>query len=115
MIELEPVMTYRLEVRGPLEAADGSPKSERRQYWQMVKATLDGPRIHAVSAMPGIDWFTPLAGGFGRPHVRLAFHTDNGALLLLEYSGLVHATDMFTQAVEKDLATDWNDHTCACR
>lgn len=109
MIELEPAMTYRLEVRGPLEADGGADPNPRRQYWLMERATLEGARIRATSAMPGIDWFTPYPGGFGRPHVRLPFRTDDGALVLLEYHGIVHATDAFARAVENDTSTSWSD------
>jgi hypothetical protein len=75
----------------------------------MKKATLDGPRLKASSIMSGIDWFTPLPNGFGRPHVRLPFRTDDGALLMLEYHGLVQASARFNQAVERDEGTDWED------
>ena len=109
MIELEPAFTYRLDVDGPLVATDGSPASVARQWWQMTSATLEGPNLRATTAMPGIDWFTPLADGWGRPHVRLPLTTHDGALLLLEYHGLVHATDAFVAAVEHDTATEWND------
>jgi hypothetical protein len=109
MIELEPVMTYRLEVSGPLQPRDAEESNPRRQWWQMTRATLDGPSIHAASAMPGIDWFTPYPDGYGRPHVRLPFHTDDGAVVLLEYHGIVHATEAFMRAVERDRPTQWDD------
>ena len=102
-------MTYRLRVRGPLESTDGSPPHPSVQYWEMDSATLDGPRIKASSAMPGIDWFRPSADGYGRPHVRLPFHTDDGALVLLDYTGVVHATEAFADAVENDHGTEWAD------
>ncbi len=108
MISLEPEMTYGLDVRGPVEPHDGSEPNPRTQYWQMSRATLNGPRIRATSVMPGIDWFTPYAEGY-RPHVRLPFQTDDGAVILLEYRGIVHATQAFVQAVREDTATDWDD------
>jgi hypothetical protein len=108
-IELEFAMTYRLQVRGPLESKDGSPPNPRVQFWQMTSATLEGPKLRATSAMPGTDWFTPFGDGYGRPHVRLPFHTDDGALIFLEYRGIVHATPEFVRAVEEDRATDWHD------
>jgi hypothetical protein len=109
MIELEPAFVYRLDVRGPVEPSDGSSPDPRRQFWEMTRATLEGPRVRATTAMSGVDWFSPYDDGFGRPHVRLAFHTDDGALLLLEYHGVVHASPAFTQAVEQDTSTDWAD------
>jgi hypothetical protein len=47
--------------------------------------------------------------GYGRPHVRLALRTDDGALILLEYHGIVQATSAFTRAVESDTSTQWDD------
>jgi Protein of unknown function (DUF3237) len=109
MIQLEPVMIYRLDVTGPAASGDGSASNARRQFWQMTRATLDGPNIRAQSVMPGIDWFTPYPNGYGRPHVRLAFRTDDEALILLEYHGIVHATAAFTRAVATDTPTQWDD------
>jgi hypothetical protein len=109
MLQLQRAMTYSLEVAGPLEASDASGANPRRQYWQMSKATLDGPGIKARSAMPGIDWFTPYPDGYGRPHVRLPFTTDDGALLLLEYNGIVQASKAFMDAVKADRPTAWED------
>jgi uncharacterized protein DUF3237 len=109
VLELEPVLTYRLEVSGPVKATDESSDSARRQFWQMKRATLEGPRIRASTPMPGIDWFTPHHGRFGRPHVRLPFQTDDGAVVLLEYHGIVEASDAFNKAVATNGATDWGD------
>jgi hypothetical protein len=109
MLRLEREMTYTLEVAGPLQASDGSGANPRRQYWQMTKATLEGPKIQAHSAMAGIDWFTPYPDGYGRPHVRLPFTTDDGALILLEYNGVVQASKAFMDAVKADRPTSWED------
>lgn len=109
MIELEPAMIYRLHVTGPAEARDGSASNPRRLFWQMTRATLEGRNIRATTVMPGIDWFTPYPDGYGRPHVRLAFRTDDDALVLLEYHGIVHATAAFARAVELDTPTQWDD------
>src|SRR5688500_3730545 len=109
MLELEPAMIYRLDVSGPAESGDGSAPNPRRLFWMMTSATLEGSNIHATTVMPGIDWFTPYPDGYGRPHVRLAFRTDDGALVLLEYWGVVHATAAFARAVERDTSTRWED------
>jgi hypothetical protein len=49
------------------------------------------------------------------PHVRLPFLTDDGALVLMEYRGIVHATPAFERAVAQDTATEWGISTCAWR
>jgi len=109
VISLDRAFTYTLEVTGPLESTDGSAADTRRQFWQMTRATLRGPNLKATSALPGMDWFSPQDNGFGRPHVMLPFHTDDGALLMLEYRGVVQATAAFKQAVANDTSTDWSD------
>jgi hypothetical protein len=100
--ELVKEMIYVLDVDGPLS-------TERRQFWQMARATLEGPRVRAATILPGIDWFTPVGDGYGHPHVRLPFRTDDGAIVLMEYRGIVHATDAFQRAVAEDTPTKWED------
>jgi hypothetical protein len=56
MAGLEFEMTYRLRVRGPMPATQGSPVGEHI-YWEMSEGTLEGPRIKARIAMPGGDWY----------------------------------------------------------
>lgn len=73
----------------------------------MTQATLKGVGINATTVIPGIDWFTP--NGYSRPHVRLALCTDDGALVLLEYHGIVQAKPAFTRAIELDTSTQWSD------
>lgn len=107
MISLRHEMVYTLDVEGPLDAPGDA--DARHRWWQMSRATLAGPRISASTPMPGIDWFAPDRDGFGRPHVRLPFRTDDGALVLLEYRGVVQATDAFTAAVAADRPTAWSD------
>jgi hypothetical protein len=58
--ELVKEMIYVLDVDGPLS-------TERRQFWHMTRATLEGPRIRAASVLPGIDWFTPAGDGYAHP------------------------------------------------
>ncbi len=109
MLRTEFAMTYRLEIDGPLASAQAAEPGGTHQYWLMRHATLEGPGIAAETPMPGIDWFRPGAGRFGRPHVRLPFRTDDGAAILLEYSGVVEASERFNAAVEADMATEWGD------
>jgi hypothetical protein len=101
-------MIYRFRVRGPLAATQGSPRGAR-QYWEMTEGTLTGKRILAKIAMPGGDWHVIGTDRFGRPDVRVQFETEDGAVLLLHYIGLVERTDAFNKAAESGGATDWGD------
>jgi Protein of unknown function (DUF3237) len=108
MAGLEFEMTYRLRVRGPVPAP-GSPAGEHL-YWEMSEGTLEGRRIKARITMPGGDWFRPGTDGFGRPDVRVQFVTDDDAVILLHYTGLVQMNDTFTKAAETGGATRFEDH-----
>ena len=109
MARLEFEMIYRLRVRGPMPATQGSPVGERL-YWEMSEGTLEGPRIKARIAMPGGDWYRPGADGFGRPDVRVQFITNDDAVNLLHYSGLMQMNDAFTKSAKAGNATRFEDH-----
>jgi hypothetical protein len=108
MVTLQYEMSYRFRVRGPLPPTDGSPRGAR-QYWEMTEGTLTGDRIQATIAMPGGDWHVVGSDRFGRPDVRVQFVTEDGAVILLHYTGLVERTGTFNDAAEAGAATDWAD------
>ena len=87
-MELVPEMIYRVRTTEPLSPTDGSPFGPR-QYWQVSEASLDGDRIHARLASTGIDWMSMGPDGLYRPDVRAAFVTDDDAVVLMHYTGLV--------------------------
>jgi hypothetical protein len=108
MVTLQYEMSYRFRVRGPLASTDGSPRGAR-QYWEMTEGTLTGDRIQATIAMPGGDWNVVGTDRFGRPDVRVQFVTEDGAVILLHYTGLVERTSTFNRAAEAGTPTGWAD------
>jgi Protein of unknown function (DUF3237) len=108
MIGLAPELTCRVTADESLDPTTGSP-SGPRQYWRVSAATLDGPRITASLAGAGCDWMRVGPDGFWRPDVRLQFRTDDGAIVLMHYTGLIEQTDAFTAAAGADTSTDWSD------
>ena len=59
--------------------------------------------------MPGGDWNVLGTDRFGRPDVRVQLVTNDGALILLRYAGLVERSDAFVKAAKENRATDWSD------
>ena len=47
--------------------------------------------------------------GFWRPDVRVALRTDDDALVLMRYTGLVEQTESFAEAASNDRPTGWDD------
>jgi Protein of unknown function (DUF3237) len=102
-------MTYRLTaMRGPLGATDGSPNGTRR-YFEMTSGVLQGEGINATMALPGGDWMRVSHDGFWRPDVRIQWVTDDGAVVLMHYTGLVEQTPAFMSAADADQETSFDD------
>ena len=108
MIGLQPEMTYRVTTTLPLEPTAGSPTGPT-QYWQVSEASLTGDRINAKLAATGVDWMVMSDDGFWRPDVRAQFLTDDGAVILMHYTGLVQQTDAFKRAAGSNQPTNWED------
>jgi hypothetical protein len=107
-MQLLPELMYRVRTSGPLPSTSGSPRGER-QYWIVSEAELQGPRIRATLAAPGSDWMWVSDDGYWRPSVRAPFKTNDGATVLMQYTGLVEQTALFTAAAEADQPTNWDD------
>ena len=108
MLTLKHELTYRLKMKGPLPTTSGSPMGER-QYWEMSEGILTGEKIQAHIAMPGGDWMLIGTDGFWRPDVRTQFLTDDKAVILLQYTGLVKPDARFLQAARDGRETQFED------
>lgn len=47
--------------------------------------------------------------GYWRPDVHAQFLTDDAAVILMHYTGLVQQTERFAAAADADQPTDWAD------
>jgi hypothetical protein len=63
-----------------------------RTIVQIVGGRFEGPRVKASVQTPSGDWITNRPDGSYRLDVRLTLKTDDGALLLVTYNGIGHAT-----------------------
>jgi hypothetical protein len=108
MMSLEPEFAYRVTTADPLPSTAGSPFGSRI-YWTVTDAVLEGPRLNARLAAPGMDWMAASDDGFWRPDVRAAFLTQDGATIFMHYTGLVQQTDRFIAAAEANRPTAWED------
>ncbi len=106
--DLEFEMTYTVWTTHPLEPSVGSPFGAK-QFWQVSEATLDGARIKAHLAGAGLDWMSVSSDGYWRPDVHAQFLTDDAAVILMRYTGLVQQTERFAAAADADEPTDWAD------
>lgn len=108
MLKLELEMTYHLTIKGPLARTTGAPLGER-EYWEMSAGELVGPRIKARIVAPGGDWMRVGSDGMYRPDVRTQLQSDDGAIILLHYTGLVKPNAVFSSAAEQGKPTRFED------
>jgi Protein of unknown function (DUF3237) len=75
----------------------------------MTSGVLQGEGINATMALPGGDWMRVSHDGFWRPDVRIQWVTDDGAVVLMHYTGLVEQTPAFMSAADADQETSFDD------
>ncbi len=108
-MRLVPEMTYRETIDGPWGPTAGSPYGARL-CWQVTSAELAGARIRAHLAMPGADWIRLGPDGTRRPDQRLAFVTDDDAVILLSYdNALIRESPAFLDALRTGGETSVDD------
>lgn len=108
-MQLVPKLTYTETIAGPWGPTTGSPFGPRL-CWEITSAQLTGQRIQAKLAMPGADWIRMGTDGIRRQDQRLAFVSEDGAVILLHYdNALIRETTAFLDALHSGGQTEFAD------
>lgn len=70
----------------------GASPAGTRAIFLVTGGTFEGPRMRGVYRPGGGDWFLTRANGVGELDVRVTLETDDGALILLAYRGVLETT-----------------------
>ncbi len=84
--ELEHILTFTAHT-GKSAMVPGAPQGTRG-ILGVTGGSFEGPRLRGTIAAPGGDWFTVRASGALKLDVRLLLVTDDGANILVTYSGI---------------------------
>ena len=87
MLELEPLMTLRGELRQPPTDVGATP-SGTRQIHDLVGGRFEGPKLRGTVLPSGGDWLLVGADGVGRLDVRATLETEDGARIYVQYPGV---------------------------
>ncbi len=87
-IEVDYLFTLRAATGEPHPVGKG-PKGTR-VIVAVTGGSFEGPRLRGSVETPGGDWVTIAGGGVVRLDVRLLMKTDDGAEILVTYSGTGH-------------------------
>jgi hypothetical protein len=87
MAKLEYLMTYRADLEERAEI--GAVPSGIRHVFDVKGGAFEGPRLKGKLLRSGADWLLIGNDGVGRLDVRATFATDDGALIYLQYYGVL--------------------------
>ena len=85
MIVLNPLCTMTVRLKNPLDA--GNAPTGQRVIAEVASASLSGRLSGTLAGDSSADWLTLAGGGLGLPDVRIAIRTDDGAIVLMSYTG----------------------------
>ncbi len=106
-MKLEPLMTYRADLKEPVEVGDG-PFGSRRIF-DVIGGTFEGPRLRGSIQASGADWLLVSPDGFGRLDVRCTLETDDGAFIYVHYVGLIEFSASLAAAIAEGREPDFGD------
>jgi hypothetical protein len=106
-MKLEPLMTYRAQLRPPVEVGAGPLGT--RTIFDVTGGSFEGSRLRGRILPSGGDWLLVGPDGVGRLDVRAAFETDDGALIYLRYRGVLELNEKIRNALEGGESTEYGD------
>jgi hypothetical protein len=106
-MKLEPLMTYRADLKAPVEVGAGP--FGRRTIFDVTGGTAEGPRLRGRLLASGGDWLLVDDAGVGRLDVRGTLETHDGARIYVHYHGVLELNEAVRGALARGEATDYGD------
>ncbi len=106
-MKLEPLFNYRAELKPAVSIGNGPLGT--RNIFDVTGGTANGPRLHGKLLASGADWLLMDDRGTGRLDVRGTIETDDGALIYLQYHGVLEMNEKVATALAKGEATEFGD------
>jgi hypothetical protein len=86
-MKLTPIFSYHADLKPPQQI--GRAQFGNRLIFDVTGGTLSGPGIKGTILPSGGDWILIDDKGVGRLDVRVTIETDDGALIYMQYFGLI--------------------------
>lgn len=106
-MRLQHLLDLHADLKQPLQVGPG-PFGERAIY-DVTGGTFSGERLSGRVLPSGGDWALIDARGVLRLDVRAALETDDGALLYVQYYGVVVTNEKVAAALEEGTSTEYGD------
>jgi hypothetical protein len=86
-MQLEYLATYHADLKDPQEI--GKAQFGTRAIYDVTGGTVEGPKLKGKLLPSGADWILIDDRGVGRLDVRFTIETDDGALVYVQYYGVI--------------------------
>lgn len=86
-MKLEYLMTYKADLKLPQDI--GKAQFGSRAIYDVTGGTFEGPKLKGKILPSGGDWILFDEDGVGRLDVRATFEADDGALIYVQYFGII--------------------------
>lgn len=86
-MQLEYLMTFHADLKPPQEI--GKAVFGTRAIYDVTGGSFEGPGLKGKLLPSGGDWILVDEQGVGRLDVRISFETDDGALIYVQYFGVL--------------------------
>jgi hypothetical protein len=106
-VGLEHVFDYHAVLAAPLPIGPGP--FGQRVFYEVREGALAGPRIRGDVLGGGGDWALVGPDGWTRLDVRGHCRTEDGAVLYLQYHGLIEPAPAVLEAVRRRRETSFDD------
>ncbi|MCP4037275.1 MAG: DUF3237 domain-containing protein [bacterium] len=106
-MKLELLMTYRADLKPPVEVGKGP--FGTRSIFDVVGGRAEGPRIRGKLLPSGADWLLVDDAGTGRLDVRGTLEMDDGAHVYIYYHGVLEMNEKVLHAISKGEDTEYGD------
>ena len=107
-MELQYEFEFHAMLKPPLEIGPGPLGT--RVFFEATEGEVTGERLSGRLLTGGGDWLLVGPDGWGLLDVRAQLTTDDGAVIYLQYLGILEMNDKVQQALTSEKGTDYGDH-----
>ncbi len=81
-----------------------------RSIVNIIGGTIDGPKIKGTALRGGADWVVRRSDGTSELDVRATIETDDGALIYLQYRGIIYLPPSAREKMGDGQALEYSDY-----
>src|SRR4051812_43799751 len=106
-MKLSPLMTMHADLNTPLEI--GACPAGGRSIFNVTGGNFEGARLRGTIAASGADWLLVGSDDVGRLDVRITLKTEDGALIYVQYFGVLVMNEKIKKALAQSGSSEYGD------